>query len=101
MATAADAFCPRIADQLADPAGIGADCRAIDVLASEPIAMQLQLRARYVWQGPKGAARACLTIMTGETFAVVQLVRLDRVTGHKIDHSAKKRPAQWRASRSR
>ena len=89
LATAADGFCPRIADQ----PGIGSDRRAIEV--------QPQLRARYVWQGPKGAARACLTILTGETCAVVQLVQLDRVNTHGIDHNAKKRPAQWRASRSR
>ena len=61
MATAADAFCPRIADQLADPAGFGSDRREIEVLASDPIAMQLQLRARYVWHREKGAARACFT----------------------------------------
>ena len=64
----------------------------IDVLASDPIDVQLQLRARYVWQGSKGAARACLTILTGGTCAVVQLVQLDRVNTHKNDHSAKKRP---------
>ena len=50
---------------------LGSMQREIDVLASDPIAMQLQLRARYVWQGAKGAARACLTILTGETGAVV------------------------------
>ena len=57
-------------------------------------------RARYVWRGSKGAGRACLTILTGETCAVVQLVKLDRVNTHGNDHNAKKRPAIERASRS-
>jgi len=35
LATAAVGFCPRIADQLADPAGIGSDCRGIDVPGSD------------------------------------------------------------------